>query len=138
MVKKFFSIALLLTVCAFAQVEASAPVAKNSATSAASTASTASTTAPVTASKPAETKSVAATPACTESTFCKAKSAVTDAFNTAKEFVVTKHPYALAAAAVVAASAAAYNYSETVRGWFGVSADDASKCPCTKRDQLAA
>jgi hypothetical protein len=133
MLKKFFSIALLLTVCA---VNASAPAVKPAAPVA---------TASVAAAPAAEVKKSveAAAPAaceaksCTASTFSKAKSAVCGAFTTAKNAVVG-HPYISTAVAAVAVAGVAYNQSETVRGWFGVCAEDASKCPCTKRDQLAA
>lgn len=128
MIKKFFSIALLLTMCAVAQAaDTAAPVVVPAApavvavpASTPANTSTAATAAVATAA----TKAVDAKQ-CTGSYLC---SWVTPLWNA----TYVNHPWITLSAAGVATVAALYNYSETFRSLIGQGSADCEKCPCSK------
>lgn len=121
MVKKFFSVVLLLTVCAVAQAS--------------------QTSAPATPThRPASSEATGhcGKGDCTESKGMVASvcDGVCGCANSVKGMVAA-HPYMSAVAACAACCAVAYNYSETFRSLFCSSCEDSEKCPCTKRDGVA-
>jgi hypothetical protein len=115
MMKKFFSIALLLTMCAVVQAEQAAVVV----------APTATVTVP--ASKPAAAVVKAVdSKECTGSFLCSWIKPLWSA-------TYGSHPYITLSVAGVATVAALYNYSETVRALFGQGSADCEKCPCPQQ-----
>ena len=116
MVKKFFSVVLLLTVCAVAQAS------QSSAASA--------TPAPKAACTKGDCKESKGMVASVCDGVCGCANSV--------KGMVAAHPVISAVAACAACCAVAYNYSETFRNLFGVSGEDSEKCPtCPKRDGVA-
>lgn len=126
MVKKFFSIALLLAIASTPCVYANTvqPVAaSSSATSGASHAPAATAAAP--AASASETKARSASQPNFLSRW------TSRAYN----FVAKQYPISSALVASAAAFYALYNYNDTVRGWFGASNDDCRFCPAQTDDR---
>ncbi len=147
MVKKFFSVALLLTVFAVAQA-VETPATSSVTSSAAATTSVAASK-PAESAKPAEvtttTPATPATPAATEvkpaavdtTKAVEAKKDCSDNFvckwgKLIWEKTYVSHPSITLAVAGIATAGLLYSSSDTVKSLFGQGSADSEKCPCSK------